>query len=98
MGHVKIMHKLINREIPEAPDAVSKADAPNLLATTVSCWPVTAGWLICVLQDVAVTLCFALAARAFKHRVADRPSALELLPHAKTLMQELVASELLKLD
>ena len=44
--------------------------------------------------DVAVTLCFQLAARAFKHSVAQRPSAAELLPHVQKLRDDLAARDL----
>lgn len=50
--------------------------------------------VVAVSQDVAVTMCFVLSARAFKHDATQRPSALELVEHVEKLMQDLASREL----
>ena len=39
--------------------------------------------------ELGVVMCFQLAARAFKHKVAERPMAAELVPHAARSMRDL---------
>ena len=40
--------------------------------------------------ELGVVMCFQLAARAFKHKVAERPTAAKLVPHAARSMRDLV--------